>query len=258
MPWRHELNYFNLRIFTLTQGNTSVDFPAGFGIPVFGAQGFLLNAQVLNHNNLPIDLKVKQRVVIYYIPEHKLKRRMVPLEQRTIFAFKQYGGPAGLYGEAPTVDKYIIRQQYEVTQPKCGVGELANGSRGKTFDLFHDPYGRLFTGHWKVQPGGEEFTIDISSLLQLEEGSRIHYINSHVHPFCEELSLIDKTANKELYKASVYNKQSGIGIDSIDVFKSDRGMPIYPDHRYAIRSVYRNNSNDTLSAMSVMYLYLKL
>ncbi len=259
MPWHHELNYFNLRIFTLTQGSESIQLPKGFAIPVYGAQSFNLNAQVLNHNQYPVNEKVVQKMTIYYYPEKKLKRRMIPLEQRTVFAFKQYAGPAGLYGKAPTDDKYLLRQQYEVTQPQCGVGELANGSKGKNFDLFHDPYGRRFTGHWKIAPESEEdFTIDISSLLQLKKGTRVHYINAHVHPFCQKLSLIDMTSGQNIFESEVYNKEDRIGIDSVKSYHSMTGKAIYPDHNFAIRSHYHNTSSDSLSAMSVMYLYLQM
>jgi len=258
MPWRNELNYFNLRLFTLTQGGEQILLPKGFGIPVYGTQTFETNAQVLNHNIYPINRKVKQRITIYYHPERKLKRRMIPLEQRTIFAFKQYGGPEGLYGETPTNDNYILRQQFEVTQPKCGVGELANGTKEQRFDLFHDPFGRLFTGHWKIAPDSkEDFTIDISSLLKLQKPTKVHFINAHVHPFCEQLSLIDNTTKKLVFSSKISNRTDGIGLDSIGNFSEQKGIAIYPDHNYAIRSIYHNKSADTLSAMSVMYLYLQ-
>lgn len=258
MPWRHELNYFNLRVFTIGSDAEAIQLPKGFGIPVYKTQNFSVEAQSMSLNMPAEPVILKQKITIYYYPESKLKRRMIPLEQRIVFAFKQYEGPEGLYGEPEHGDNYTLRQQFEVTQPGCTPNEIAKRKRGYQMDLFHDPYGRLFTGHWKLPPGSEDFTIDISSLLQLEKATKLHYINAIAHPACENISLIDLTSKKTVFEAQVNVSHSGGKINSISKFSSTHGTAVFPDHKYAIRSVYDNNTRDTLSARAVLYLYMQI
>ena len=47
-----------------------------------------------------------------------------------------------------------------------------------------------------------------------------------------------------------------IGLEYITDFTSKEGIKLYKDHEYELVSSYNNTSQDTLSAMSVVYLYL--
>lgn len=105
--------------------------------------------------------------------------------------------------------------------------------------------------------GKEQLTTDVTQMLDLNEDSRIHMIGLHLHPFAEGLELWDKTTDSLLYAAVLKNKADGFGFDSISYYSSKKGIPVYQDHRYELKSTYNcTDSIEKHTAMAVMYLYL--
>lgn len=250
-PWTTTFGNLNSRVFTLSQGIETVHMPSGFGIPVPGVQVFELVSQVLNHNIPNIDAKVQHRVEIYFIRESDLECRLRPLQQESIFIFKQYEGPEGLFG---TADSRID----SLRQPSCGFEEVILADSITPFNQFHDPQGRKFTGHWKVYPGEERIKMDITTLLRPNDEKKIHFILCHVHPFCTELILKNETTGEVMYRSEVTSTSEGIGLIEVPPYSSTEGLSLNEYHRYSLESNYNNTSDDTLSAMSVMYLYTSL
>ena len=65
-PWHVKTIGTNIRLFTLTEGQTKVEMPSGYGIPFPASEKTSLYSQVLNHNIQIPHLVVKHRVNIEY------------------------------------------------------------------------------------------------------------------------------------------------------------------------------------------------
>lgn len=64
VPWKLETQGSNTRLFTLTEGQTQLQLPDGFGIPILSNQKLEIVSQVLNHNIADTNFLVRQRVKI--------------------------------------------------------------------------------------------------------------------------------------------------------------------------------------------------
>src|SRR5262249_52483897 len=62
----------NGRILTLSQGQTNVRFPAGFGMPLMSNEPLSLATQVLNHNLEKPNLKVRHKVTFTFVRDKDL------------------------------------------------------------------------------------------------------------------------------------------------------------------------------------------
>ena len=49
---------------------------------------------------------------------------------------------------------------------------------------------------------------------------------------------------------------NSIGIDHVDYYSSESGIPLYKDHEYELLSVYNNTTSSDQDVMAVMYLYV--
>ena len=258
-PWAHDnWSYFN-RVFTLTQGITDMDLPAGFGIPLPSEQALKVVFQALNHNIPDLDSTLMHEVEIRYFLEKEIPFKMKPLFHQNIWLVKQYAGPPGVFGTpipkgyAPDSTNF---EAYTETQiPSCGIDMLANNQAMK-LDYYWDNQGRKYTGHWKVPPGEEYLEFDATKLMNLDRNRKVHYLSAHIHPFCEYLELYDATDDTLLFRAEVENELDKTGIRSISHWSSEEGMDLKKGHQFVLKSKYNNQSQDTLSAMSVIYLFM--
>lgn len=79
---------YGSRLFTLSQGQFSVRFPAGFGIPVLSSEALSLTTQVLNLNTeaeeAPFD--VRHKVSVEYVRDGE-----VGLPMKALFPSAAYG-----------------------------------------------------------------------------------------------------------------------------------------------------------------------
>jgi hypothetical protein len=69
VPWKLETQGSNTRLFTITEGQTKLKLPKGYGIPVLSNQQLEIVSQVLNHNIADTNFIVRQRIKITYIKE---------------------------------------------------------------------------------------------------------------------------------------------------------------------------------------------
>ena len=236
---RHDVNP---RLFTLSQGQMNIEFPAGFGIPVWSDEKLSLTTQVLNLNYDDCDLKVRHRTRIRYVRDRDLSFSMQPLYEDAVFGLKLLSGADGRFGMDP--------QHAEHGGASCLPGQNAAAFQ------YHDAYGRDFTGHWVVHPGREVNRTPVDAMLALKRDTTIHFIAVHLHPFAESLELVDDTEGKTVWKSFAKNPVDRIGLDRVDTFESAEGIPIRHDHHYELVSTYDNTSGQDQDSMAVMYLYL--
>ncbi len=251
IPWKIKTSGANDRIFTLSEGQTDLSFPEGFGIPVLGKQKFEMVSQVLNHNYDTIDVSIQ------HVAQLEISRvPLIPLYQQSVFVTKQISGSKGDYGTSLLCIPYHLdSSRLDGQQPNhtCEVDYSESN-----YDPYQDKYGRKYTGHWKIPYGEETLTTDVTQMLDLQEDTRIHMISVHLHPFGEKLELWDKTENKLLYSAHVEPKDSLLGFKKINFYSNKEGIPVFKDHQYILSSTYNcTDSIEEHTAMAVMYLYLR-
>jgi len=233
----------NPRLFTLSQGQMDIEFPPGFGIPVFSDQKLSLTTQVLNLNYDDCDLKVRHRTRIRYVRDRDIAFAMQPLYEDAVFGLKLLSGVDGRFGMDPQ-------------HPEHGGASCLPGQNAAAFQ-YHDAYDRTFTGHWVVHPGREVNRTAVDAMLDLKTDTTIHFIAVHLHPFAESLELIDTTDGTTVWKSTAKNPEGRIGLDRVDTYGSQEGIPIRHDHHYELVSVYDNTSGQDQDSMAVMFLYLK-
>jgi len=230
------------RLFTLSQGQYEIEFPKGYGIPLFGKEKLRLATQVLNLNDTKNKHDVRHQITVKYIRDKDAKEPLKPLIQTGAVGVKLLEGKDGYFGhESPNED---------VHGSSCLAGETASGHS------YNDKFGRTFTGHWVVEPGIEENNTNVTKFINIPYDTTIHYIAVHLHPFAESLKLVDLTTGETLFKSKVRAPENRIGIDYVDYFESEEGIPVYKDHQYQLVSVYNNTSDEPQDSMAVMYLYI--
>lgn len=230
------------KLFTLSQGQISIQFPDGFGIPVMSDENFLLATQALNLNPQGNSLQVKHRVFIDFLRDRELQKPMKPLFLIPI---------AGIVSlESPGTDWQTRRT------PSAGEGSQCLMAEAASAHIITDPRGRRFTGHWIVKPGRWVNHNRVTDRLGLLSDTTVHYICVHLHPFAESLELRDRTTGQIVFKSHARNFSDRIGLERVEHFSGPKGIPLHKDHEYELIMVYNNTSSSDQDAMAVMYLYL--
>jgi hypothetical protein len=47
-----------------------------------------------------------------------------------------------------------------------------------------------------------------------------------------------------------------VGLERVEYFSSEEGIPLYADHDYELVSIYQNDTGERQDAMATMFLYL--
>ena len=232
---------YSSRLFTLSQGQLSIRFPDGFGIPVLSSEPLELTTQVLNLNYEGDPLGVRHRIQVHYVRDQDLGSPFKALFPGSAYGLKLIDGDDGYFG--------IETPEGETHGPGCLVGENASDHE------YDDGLGRTFSGHWVVAPGREVNHTLVTQLMRLPYDTTLHYIAVHLHPFAESLELRDLTADQTVFKSRAENFEDRIGLARVDSFSSEEGIPLYADHEYEMISVYNNTTDTPQDSMAVMYLY---
>lgn len=235
--------YPSRRLFTLSEGQTEVKLPDGFGVPLRSDEPLSVTAQVLNHNYHGAPIRVRQRVTVHYVRDRDLKSPLVPLYQRGINTLVRLDGPGGAYNS-------------EVAEADMHDHAAAEGMGADTVP-YHDHEGRTFAGHWVVKPGREVRTTPINGWLDMREDLKVHYVAVHLHPFAESLQLRDVTTGKTVLASQAENRPERIGLARVDQISSAQGITLRKDHEYELVSAYNNTTSKNRTAMAVMYLYVE-
>lgn len=233
---------FNPRLFTLSQGQLSIRFPDGFGIPILSDEPLSLITQVLNLNVDTQARKVRHKVTIELVRDADTDGTMKALFPSSAYGLALLEGDGGYYG--------IEEPKEELHGPGCLPGENASSHQYK------DGMGRVFTGHWVVEPGREVNRTLVTRLMNVPYDTTIHYIAVHLHPFAESLELRDLTTGETLFHSRARNFADRIGLVEVDSYSSPEGLPVFADHEYELISTYNNTTQEKQDSMAVMYLYL--
>jgi hypothetical protein len=232
-------NYGTRRLFTLSQGQTRIDFPKGFGIPILSTEPLMLQSQVLNLNEKDTEHRIRHKVRVDYLHESELDGPMQPLMLSYAYVVT------------------LVEDQEEVPKP----GEFMHGDGCRMAepagDVVHsDTAGHRFTQHWVVPPGRQESRSIVTPSMRLPFDTTAHYISVHLHPFGESLELRDLTTGESVFKSTTLQAPDKIGLAHVDWFESKKGIPLYKDHEYELVTVYNNTTDEDQDAMALMFLYV--
>lgn len=231
------------RLFTLSEGQTEVKLPDGFGIPLRSDEPLSVTAQVLNHNYHGAPIRVRQRITVHFLRDRALKKPLIPLYQRGVNTLVRLDGPEGAYNT-------------EIPEAEMHDHAAAEGMGADSIP-YHDHEGRTFAGHWVVKPGREVRTTPINGWLGMRQDLTIHYVSVHLHPFAESLQLRDVTTGQTVLASKAENRPERIGLARIDQISSPSGITLHKDHQYELVSAYNNTTQQNRTAMAVMYLYVE-
>jgi hypothetical protein len=229
------------RLFTLSQGQSVVRFPAGFGIPIASNERISVEMQVLNLVYEGAPISVRHKVTVEYVRDADLVAPMKPLFMKAA---------TGLVSLGPEQAHY----QVEHADPQqhgegCLMGEAAAG-KPKV-----DRFGREFSGHWVVPPGRQENHTLVTESMRIPFDTTVHYIAAHVHPFAESIALRDLTTGETLFTSHARNFEDRIGLREVEFYSSPVGFPLYDDHEYELVSIYDNTSGEDQDSMAVLFIY---
>lgn len=241
------LQIAGMRLFTLAQGQVEVTLPEGFGVPMMSNATLRMVNQSLNHNIENPDFDLRQRGKIHFVKDKELQEPIKPLIPRGIQGMVLVDGEDGHFGIAPEEVNPDLHGE------GCGIGEHL----GEEHEVSRDRYGRKFSGFWRVPPGRQVNHTLITSNLALPYDTTVHYIAVHLHPFAESLELVDLTTGETVFKSKTRQAEGGrIGLNEVEHFTSEEGIPLYRSHEYELVSVYNNTSDADQDSMAVMLLYL--
>lgn len=220
------------RIFTLSQGQASLDFPEGFGIPMSANENLMLQSQVLNLREEGIGSTVSHRIETRYVADKDLDQPMKALALID-------GGIA-----VDVDDPQARRPAHDMLS--CGTD--AGGQ--PTYNV----NGRELTAHWVVKPGFERRETSMGKMFPID--TTAHYISVHMHSYGKSLELYDVTAGKSVYKSLCSASSDGMGLASTTCYSSQQGLPVYKDHEYKVISEYENTSKENQTAMAFVFVYI--
>ncbi len=235
------------RLFTLAPGRTSIELPAGFGLPVpaDASLDYLTMSLNMNPRQEPIDVRMRTKLHIVAAdqsgaPTKALFRRAVYVLQRE--------SPSG------SNEHSSCNAKKAQDDPGLGCGEwrkvsLPNGSTALV-------PGEGMTNHWTVGAGDHVYTSDITPQLNLPFDTTVHYATIHVHPFARWMELRDVTAGKTILHLTSRDWPDRLGVAHVDEFKSIDGIPISRGHHYELAVEYNNTSGASTDAMAILYLYM--
>lgn len=231
-------------IFTISQGQTTIEFPEGFGIPLSFNEPISVGSQVLNLNTEPkVPFDVRHKLDFRFVRDSKLEQPLKALVPAQVVGYKAISEAALHYG----VDK---------PDPSIHGGGCLRGDAVIQRNIATDEHGNEFTAHWYVSPGREENRTLVTRYLNLKYDTTVHYIAAHLHPFAEYAELRDLTTGEVIFHCEAKQTEGKIGLAHVDHFSSVEGVPLYADHEYELVSVYNNTSDEPQDAMVVFYMYL--
>ena len=251
--------YTQTRLVTLSQGMLNAQFPDGFAYPLASNEPLNLFTQVLNHNiEHPNKMKVRHRVTISYIRDKELKTPLKPLFN---------------VGASGTV--ILDNGSHNMAMPNMAMAEVT-GPDGKPLDHttscltlprapnavgtgsdYTDPQGHKVTGHWVVPPGHQVNHSDITWFMGLPMNASLHWAAAHLHPFAQSLTIRDTTTGETIFEVKATGSKDKVGLDHVETFASEKGVPMYKDHKYELVSVYDNPTQQNADSMASAFLALE-
>jgi hypothetical protein len=242
----------SMRHIVLSQGQTELSFPRGFGLPVASDETWRFIFQSINRES-DRTRRVKQRCILTFVRDSEL-----------VYPIK------ALFWYYPVINVVIDRNSPEAVQeehnmsPDCSAMSegVAAPSSMKSM-IFTDELGRKQIGHWVVPPGTHVYASPVSTITSpanadfAAQNRRIQYVMAHVHPYCEKLSLMECNGKerKEVISIKAKTLPSPLQIMQIDTLSSSEGIPLAAGKHYELEAKYVNATARPQDSMAGMAIY---
>ena len=240
----------NTRLITLTQGQTEVHFPEGYGLPVASFEPFRFTFQAANRTT-DVHRRIKHLCTMEFIKDSDLKKPMTALAWYAPYITVNIDKTPG-----------ALAPDHAMHGPSClgnTPGETApnfvNGS------VIKNTSGEHLVGHWAIPPGEHTYTSPITDERDFgfnKEDKIVHCVWSHIHPMCEEvtLNICDGTKKTPLWTVrSQTDTSHGLEIKHIEDLYSSQGIMLPKDKHYELTAKYANTTGQRQDSMVVQGIF---
>ena len=203
------------RALSISQGQSTMRFPEGFGYKVGidqGRLGLIVSVQLQNSVSSPQPRKLRILASVQYVAE-------------------QEGAAAKLKALKPA----------RLTFAK---GKPLNGGEGP------QPNGH---GMFFVPPGKHRYTAEV--LVPKDASRRVHYVRMHLHAFAKSLELVDPKNGQTIWKGMAETNLATGTLSKIDAYSSREGFAVRPGSTYQLVAEYHNPTDQPVDAMAFMTLF---
>lgn len=240
------------RIVTITQGQTDIQFPDGFGVPVASDETWNMVFQAANRTSNE-HKRVKHRCTMTFIKDSDLVYPITPMHW-----FAPYVRVV-LDKNAPEVN---ISERQKC--PSCfGLSMGVNAPNNTKDGVFTEPSGRRVSGHWVIPPGVHKYRSIIEEALDPGFAAKdriIHAVWSHLHPLCTNFSLykcVGKSRQLVFSNNETTRTSPGLEIEHIDYLSSKEGIPMPGNATYELEVTYDNTTGEPQDSMSVAGIFFE-
>lgn len=232
------------RLFTLTQGQTEIQLPEGFGIPVASEEPLTMMFQAVNRTT-NAHRRVKHRFTYYLVKDSDLKQPLKAVHWQVPYMSTVVSDSSPEMDAIKTPD-----------MPDCSTGVVcAPIARINPGFVLSDAKGRKRAGHWLVPPGLHTYKELLAENNQVfwDQPRRAHLVWSHLHPLCTEASLVrsDGSTRTKLFtvRAKTLTKP-GLQVENIALISSKDGILLPPGGSYEMEVTYNNTTGLTQDSMA--------
>jgi len=237
------------RILTVTQGQTEISFPDGFGVPVASDEHWRFIFQAANRTT-DEHRRVKHRLTMYMIPDRELVQPITPLAWSVPFV------QVVIDKNSPT-----IAEKEKAECPTCfGSGRGVNAPNAVATSVESDAFGRKVTGHWVVPPGVQTWSSVVREAGFADKPHLIHAVWSHIHPCCTSISLVKASPveRETIFTATSRTKvHPGLQIQDIDYLASKEGIALPANNNYEVDITYNNPTDKPLDSMATLGIFFE-
>ena len=240
----------NTRLITLTQGQTEIKFPDGYGVPVASFEPFRFTFQAANRTT-DAHRRLKHLCTLEFIKDSDLKKPLTALAWYAPYI-------------AVNIDKTpnALAPDHEMHGPSC-LGNSA-GTTAPNFvngSVIKNNGGEHLVGHWAIPPGVNTYTSPITDERDYgfnHQDRIVHAVWSHIHPMCEEatLSVCDGSKKTPIWTVhSQTDTSHGLEIKHIDDLYSAKGIVLPKDKHYELSATYANTTGQLQDSMVVQGIF---
>ncbi len=236
----------DIKLFTVVQGQTEIQLPKNFGIPVLSNETFDFSSMIISARKPQVPLLVKAKGIFEFYRDGQLAKPLKPLFWRGLSLMVPVKAGASNEHCAPEMLGSLPEAVPGAEPAKASMNLVHKHKSGN----FEESY------HWIVPPGRHVYRYTLEYGLMTPFDTTLHYVNMHLHPYAESLELRDATTGTSIYKGFSKNLNGAAGIAELTHFSSELGIPVYRDHQYELVNVYNNTTDHDVDAMAIMFVYL--
>jgi cyclophilin family peptidyl-prolyl cis-trans isomerase len=244
-PWTND------RLMTITQGQTTIIFPEGFGVPFSGDEHFRITFQAANRTSSEHRI-LKHRATFYFIKDSDLVHPITALYERVPYVTVIVDGNSAK-----------AQEEEKKLHPGCALPSYAvNAPNNVTGGMITDALGRVTSGHWVVPPGVHSYSSMINEVDPNFSDSerKLRFAWAHVHPCCTEVFVNrcdGENKQKILSVTAKTDTNNGLELADIELLKSKDGILFPKGGHYEVVGAYNNTLSVPLDAMVTLGMFFE-